>query len=405
MDRIVIFTYLPLKTEFEMRFWNEMSDAFKNKGYQVVHFGNKRLNNINVININMPRNLDTLYEEYKSEIFIYIERKKSILGRNVLADCLEREIDFGQVDASRSRNVGYYVLRYIEQKILEYCNKYYVGAIITWGQLTPVSLLARKIGNVKTIPTFEAERAPLNNFIWIEREGIFGEAKVWKCKIEQNVDLIRLGKDIRKELIRNVYGFRENGNSRGFTNFIPKDKKVFFLPMDNIYEVGWLPERYSISQKRFPFFCEPMDYINKLNLWVKEHNGILIVKPHPSCNYFDVSKEYDFIMTKGDLKELLILADVVICNYTKVAFAALALKKKVVVLAKNIILLSGICNYYPRIEEIKWEEVNCELDRNSSDIIDNFFGWLAKKYFWSCDNICDFVEKICERSFGKSMKE
>lgn len=228
MDRIVIFTYLPLKTEFEMRFWNEMSDAFKNKGYQVVHFGNKRLNNINVININMPRNLDTLYEEYKSEIFIYIERKKSILGRNVLADCLEREIDFGQVDASRSRNVGYYVLRYIEQKILEYCNKYYVGAIITWGQLTPVSLLARKIGNVKTIPTFEAERAPLNNFIWIEREGIFGEAKVWKCKIEQNVDLIRLGKDIRKELIRNVYGFRENGNSRGFTNFIPKDKKVFF---------------------------------------------------------------------------------------------------------------------------------------------------------------------------------
>lgn len=398
MNRMIILTYLPLKTKFEICFWNKMIEACSNKGYQVIHFGNKRISNINVININMPRNLNEFYREYEKDIYSYLVGKESIIGKEGLIDCLEREIAFGQVDVSESSNIGYAVLRYMEQKILEYCNKYYVGAIVTWGQLTPVSLIARKIGKIKNIPTFEAERAPLNNFIWIEEEGIFGEAKIWEYEIKHDADFIKTGKKIRKDLVENVYGFRDKSSTDRFDYNSDFDgKKIFFLPMDNVYEVGWLPENYSVSRKRFPCFCEPMNFINKLNMWVKQHDGILIVRPHPSCDYFDISQEYDFVMTRGDLKKLLTLADVVFCNYTKVAFAALALGKKVVLLSKNIILLSGVCKYYSCVEDIKWENDSVELNKNTMDAVDNFFGWLAKKYFWSCsneyNNICDFVEK------------
>lgn len=391
--KCVLLTWLPMKTKFEKKFWNLFVEECFHKGYEIIHIGNKMIDSPIVNNLFYARELDTLFIMNEETIKTIDDNVNKILEESVLDDLLFREVEFGQISKQIAAEYGIRILRYMESVIINLLNDYEISLIMTWTQLTPFSFIANRIGKKLNIQTFEAERAPLNDFIWIEKKGILNESAIWDMKLENMSSYRDIGKKIRKEILENVYGFR---TPKKTDDSIPEKttKRVFFVPMDNIYEAGWLPKEFSVSQKRFPSHDLPYVFLQKLKGWVGDDS--LIIKPHPSCRVFDECKG-DLEFTNADLKDLLEVSDVVICNYTKVAFVALAMRKKLILFAPNIAYLSGVCKMYSNIFDIEDSYIDEGFVDDYDERVESFFGWLAKEYFWS-DNkeynyIKDFVEK------------
>lgn len=369
----VLLTYLPMKTDFEIRFWSLLVENLIDMGFTVVHLGNKKISNEKVINYYIPRDLNQVYNAFTREHCNYID----LISREDIENIYERERAYGYAQGKE----GYDALLYESNFIADIFKKYKVNRVITWTKITHISYITRKLAEKFNVVFYEAERAPLNNYIWIEKTGIFNESEIWEKYNENTIskEYIDKGIKIADELKKNVYGFRE----RKGEDIIPTvTTPLFLLVMDSVYGSGWMPKNNPISTIRYSEREVPEQYIEKLNKRVKEIGGTLIVKPHPSCKYpFTNVKN----ICNSDLKELLEKADYVICNHTKVSFPALALKKKIIFTTKNIVMAAMDIYYEPHVDKIELKKIHSISGENERKMY-NFFGWLACEYFYTLPN-------------------
>lgn len=382
MIKSIILTYLPMKTQFEIQFWNEFADNLGFKGYKIYHLGDKTFNNKYVKNIYIPRQLDKTFESLEE----YYDYNLALHWKNYIDDSFLRESAYYP---SILLN-GYKKLICIANLIDRLIKNNNVVLVVTWTQTTHVSYLARNIAKYYNIPTYEAERAPFDNFIWIEKEGIFEDSDIKnQYKYNESNLYFEIGANIVEELKNNVNGFRIEKNNRNIKKY-KFEKTLFVLVMDSIYGSCWLPQSFSISKKRYKNFDEPCKYINRFQQKVDLWGGELIVKPHPSCKYlYENEININAKIVNDNLKSILSQADYIICNHTKVAFAALALEKKIICTAKNIVLYSGVGNYFSSIEGIKLLDVK-NIEDSDKQKINHYFGWLACNYFFTVQNDCGY---------------
>lgn len=385
----VLLTYLPMKTEFEIKFWNLLVDNLTARGFTIIHLGNKRINNKNVINYYIPRDLNQVYYMLKNEYY----DNKDIISRDCIDNIYIREREYGYASGIE----GYNALLYEANFVANIFELYNVKRVITWTKLTHISFVTKKVAEKLNIISYEAERAPLNEYIWIEKKGIFNESEIWENYNRNNIneEYIRKGIKLADDLKKNVYGFRE----RKGEDDIPTVRPPFFLlVMDNVYGSGWMPKTNEMSNIRYSERELPEKYIDKLNKRVEEIGGTLIVKLHPSCKYPFINKKN---ICNSDLKELLEKADYVICNHTKVSFPALALKKKIICTTKNIIMAAMDIYYEPKIEELNIKKIR-NIDGENERKMYNYFGWLASEFFFTLPNndgnnsllnLADIIEK------------
>lgn len=385
----IIMTYVPVSKQNEFLFWSTFVNFCKLRNIKVIYIGNENFYADGVKCYLVPRHMDDV-----NLIFDNPDPWLSCLPSNIIDICFKREVSFQKISESNGKLPIYKLSNFLEKIILQYNPLW----IVAWSQLTPVSYLIREIGKKYHIPVFEAERSPLNDSIWIESEGVFDLSKIWDLYPSVSKDLIWVekGKQIAQSLCDNIYGFRKSKFTE--EGKIIKTKHLFFLPMDNIYEAGWMPQTIPISQGRYPSHPSPEVFIDKLNDCVASYKSDLLIKPHPSCSYLK-SFNYNNIVDY-DLKIMLDAADVVLCNYTKVAFPALALGKTVVTFVKNIILCSGVCLYYQKIEDFYNQDLEVKKDAVYWSKVYNFFGWLSSCYFYTKSNVSmerlfTFIEREC----------
>lgn len=373
----IILTYIPVTKPNENIFWRQFARWCAYFGYRIFYIGNNELNAPNVNNIYLPRILEEIYEilpRYNDQ-FCNISTLK-------LIECYNREFMFQKTFSQK----GYRALIRLANYYEELLDNLQPEFIITWTQLTPASYIIREIAKMKNIPTYEAERAPLNNYFWIEPKGIFEQSEIWNKYNENNIQLqyIEKGKRIAEDLVSNVYGFRSPNNIIDDSD-IKYENELYFIPMDNVFEVGWLPKNHSVSVARFPHHPEPIEFLNRLQEKVEEFRGTLLVRPHPSCSYLQNHGYHNTV--QYDLKKILQQADYVLCNYTKVAFPALAMGKTIITFSKNIVACSGVCFYYKTINELSQEIRYIQKSDSYWMKIYNFLGWLAIEHFYTYD--CD----------------
>jgi hypothetical protein len=157
-----------------------------------------------------------------------------------------------------------------------------------------------------------------------------------------------------------------------------------------------------------PLFDNPVDAIKTINQHVRNVNGILVVKTHPSCVHF---QKYNFdksiIFIDDNLDDLFNLSDVVITFNTKLAFVGLAFNKPVVTLAPNPAAASGStyhCINKNNIEKTLNEALSHEDLNQKLKNYPYFIGWLSTKYFFKINNAdhqCPGPEKFVQAIQGK----
>lgn len=372
----VIITYLPLKTEFEIAFWNNFVNILSERGYKVFHLGNRFLHNSNVENIYVPRHLDKVY----MELYKFYEIQQITTLDFEVYESFYRELQYGYA----SFDLGFKGAVCIKNLIHYLFCKYKIELVITWTQTTHISYITRKIAKRYRVPVYEAERAPFNEYIWIEKNGIFNQSDIYKRYDSSIIDkyYIENGREIAKKVINNVNCFRKE-KIKEYNLECKSKEPLFLLLMDSVYGSCWLPKEFPVSKIRYDNMENPCAYINYLNERIESLGGKLVVKPHPSCTYLHKhASEINAKVLDVNLNSILKQADYVICNHTKTSFAALALEKKLLCTRNNIALVSGVGAYFDSINDINTSNIY-EYDDKEREKMYNFFGWLSCEYFYT----------------------
>lgn len=372
---------MPIKN-IERIFWKQFVQYCDSLNYNIVYIGEYEFNDDNVTSIRFPKNLDDLH--------ITSENIPVYLSEEIVQACFIRELTYGKINELN----GYKSILGLACKLEDIVRQYNPELIITWTQLLPVSFLLREIAKETNIKVYEAERAPINNYIWIEPNGIHNLSKIWDIypNVELNENYIEKGKAVANDLLNNVYGFRYHQKQQ--MSPLNGEKPIIFVPLDYVFESGWIPQEHPVCQERYSTMPSPFLYIDYLNDCFKKNGGTLYIKPHPGCRYFDNIDKRKYNLINNDLEYLLRISDYVFCNYTKVAFPALAMGKTVVTFVKNIALCSNACFYQDIKNHLSIENFQIEKNEEHWNNIYNYFGWLSTYFYKISEEDNDSIKRF-----------
>lgn len=371
MNKAIILTGIPVKKSFEKKFWVYFIKVILEKRIKVFLFNDIALN-CGEIFIFTPRDFKklenhTLIENaYSFLIDEYI--KDYMIYKTIVSECCFCEIE---------ENVSYIIENLVE--VFENNN---VLAVIAWSELTPGSFLSRWLIRKLDYRAgfYEAERAPLDNYIWIEKNGIFDKSKLWHKDFPNlNEKYILKGEKEFDNLRNNVYGFRKqlNDEDEQINDF---ENNIFF-PFDNIYEVGWFPNIVKCETMNYCKLYDPKSFIYSIKTRCFELGYELTIRKHPSCKYIkDVNRQ--------NLKKLIEKSKFCMCNYTKVAFPIISLNKPLITFVKNPVLLIGKAIYIESAKQLtsKVIEDAYKAAECSMEIACNRLGWMVYECFYSIES-------------------
>lgn len=373
MGKAVIITCIPIKKSFEKEFWETFVRSLVRKKYTVYLLNDIPLN-CGESFVFLPRNLDSINvpKSFNEKMGVeYFDTDLNIY--------LYREILFMKCKSLKGKISIQYIL-YIIYNILK---KHTIVSIITWGELSPASYLSRWLIK-KTrinIPLYEAERAPFDEYIWIEKDGIFEQSKLWKKSIPPiDNKYVKLGNIELEKLKNNVYGFRKDKNYNDSVNCLKSSNNLAFLPMDNVYETGWMPRNLNQTTMEHMNLGEPFAFIEKLQQACESLDYSLSVRKHPSCKYILNDNRFE-------LKDEILKSKICFCNYTKVAFPIIALNKPLITFVKNPVLLTGKALYLDDLSKLNsfYIEEAEKLSLKSEDAVSNSLGWMLSECFYTND--------------------
>lgn len=192
------------------------------------------------------------------------------------------------------------------------------------------------------------ERSPLDSHI-IEDVGMFSESRRTERLIfDQNIIVNKAVGESSNSLINrlaaNPYGFRAEEAVKNTLPELMSDKKIFFLPLDNIIWTGWGMNFGVQGEIDYPLYKTPSQALARLATEIGELGGQLVVKPHPSCREWPrlAPDLPEVVFCDSDLQELVNIADVVVTFLTKVSYVALAFDKPVVSFGGGLVDNLGI---------------------------------------------------------------
>lgn len=379
-------------TALEHNFW----DKFVNLCFQ---------NNYNVIQVYKRPNLSV--NSYLNCFSIFYNNFNYI-GKNFLKTHNQVIPEFDRID----KNVYNFMTRFhkytepnsVKKNFIAGMNNYLYLLKNIFEKINPVLLIntndilhnvmfARYFANYNKTKNIIVERSPIGS-LWVEESGLFSRSSIWNnykyTNIQNNFFYKNKGKQVCNWLNMNIAGgFRESTIFKSL-NFEIIKKPIFFLPMDNVNQTGWLPQDHFENVNNYPLFPSPYNAIKQIQEVVQRIGGSLVVKAHPSDIF--ITKEHlptHTFFYEGNLDYAIENSDVVICFLSKLAFNSMSLKKPVVTLAKNPIVASD-CTYHltdiNNLRKCLEDALNKKDYNNKHTKFLYFVGWLANNFFISmCD--------------------
>ncbi len=277
----------------------------------------------------------------------------------------------------------------------------------------PQSMLMEQISRLNEIPILFSERSPTISQ-WFEPEGFYAGALALDMDNSawlNDPEFDAVGAPVLAQLESNPAMHRSTAQEQGFQlqdlseagRIANTDKPVFLFPMDAVLNTGWLPTGHPKRALNYPMFETPFDAIRALKTVAERAGAQLWIKPHPGCRVFNAEDSFDGVpVFRGSIDEALAHADLVFCFLTKVAFAALAQKKRTVLLSPSIASLCPAafpCTDLKDIEPTVARAMAHEWSDGDTTAVRRFLGWLDREYFIANDLSNPAAKRMLDQYF------
>lgn len=361
--------------DLENEFWVNFIKAAKKNGFEVVEIAFRNVtpfsDNITLVNparaIDLARKYDNLANHPSPKWF----SEKTL---NHYSDWEHRRWQIAKYHSKVKEGI-LNTAKFIDEIV----KKLNPSMIITTNKIDWPNNFGFRAAMYYGIDYFFIERSPLDSHI-IENIGMFSESKRAERLIFERIGSpdkvsIHEGLSLIKRLTANPYGFRADEAIKNPLPLLDEDKKVFFLPLDNIIWTGWGMELGEQGDIDYPVYKTPLEALSRISKEVVGLGGQLVVKPHPSCKEWSrLSQELpEIIFCNSDLQDLVKKADVVVTFLTKVTYVALAYNKPVVSFGGGLLDNMGITyqvdNDYKLQEQLKFALEHIGLRRKLARFI------------------------------------
>jgi len=270
-----------------------------------------------------------------------------------------------------------------------------------------VPVLVEEIARQRSIPLFHVERSPLITN-WIEKDGFYAEAEAWSTpnSWEHDPSLDDIGAKVMEAVADNPAMHRAGqSDEQAVSSGLPDvgSSPTILIAMDAVLNTGWAIPGHPKRALNYPLFHTPEQAVRAIVSAAAQIGAKVVLKPHPQSFPFDTVTEVEgATVYQGAIEEALEKADIVVCFLTKVAFAAIAQRKKVVTLAPNIAALSGAvfhCETESEIAAAFRKALDHVWSEEDETRVRRFFGWLQRDYFVSNDLSNPGAKKFIDRYF------
>jgi len=246
--------------------------------------------------------------------------------------------------------------------------------------------LARHLVGESRIPFLILERAPIPGYYVAERKSIYGLSGIWDSNL-YNEPVSPTAAE--KELIQ---ALRDNPLATATEAPLAPSGSVtarqILVALEEPYSSGWA---YSgsdgIATADYPLGADYRYLLTRLAEACKNIGANLVVRPHPRCRLLSrLCEDLSIEVGRGSLKEELEVADLVVCQNTKVAFSSAVSGKRVILMAANPL---GKAGCFPVLSPMEFKEelegiLSSSMDSPPPDIgkVESFFVWLVREHYF-----------------------
>ena len=405
-SRIVVIALPTLRTEQEYRFWNMFCDEICQRGYRPVI--------VSVYTGNASRNI---VAEFNNQLFFHFSPGRMALLRS-------RDDMAVNGDPETNHIAGYFAARThfrtnykanlkevksihqavgrISSSVKQIVEAFNPCMIVCNNDTAPESLLFEHFSRKQKIQCLFSERSPTITQ-WFEPRGFYQHAVALESpdtRFLEDPEFDLVGEITLAQLAANPAMHRNtaaelgahattNDNHAAQAQARFGEKRVFLLAMDAVLNTGWVPTGHRLRPANYPLFETPFDAIRTLKAVAEKAGAELWIKPHPSDPVFNSEDTFHGVSVfRGSIGEALSKAEIVFGFLTKVVFAALAQRKRTVLLSPTIARLCPAAHYCDSVDNIErtvqkalahdWTEADTRAVRR-------FLGWLYRDYFVAND--------------------
>lgn len=287
-----------------------------------------------------------------------------------------------------------YGFRKLEKLIFNIINKNKIDCVIVFNDVDHLQFLGRLIAKDKNLAYLNYERSDFLGKFYRENEGFYQSSHLMNLEIdyfdkreEENSKEIFF--ESREKLLNDIYGYRKNQKLKQ-TNIKKNNKKLIFIPMENISYTGWNhANRENI--KDYNDLPDPKNTLKLIDQNIDSSNFEIYIKPHPGCKLVD--EEFiprSFKLYNGKLENMLEKADVVIGFKSKLNLVFYYNEIPVIQLVKspftrfNIFKYSKLENLNKNLEDIYYK---------NSEVQIKFLSYYYEKYCLDSKENLTFFDK------------
>lgn len=418
--RIVGIIFPTLRTNEEWSFWGELLKEISQRGYRPLVVSkfcdsqayNRVINHCEQVFVQLePKKMNLKFGSNDCfQSFTLLPQDLDLAGHFSLNKLLASGVSAAVNENLASLNFGSKIVAQFLSEIINYIQP--IKLLITNDTTCPSMMVAVAAHRIKAGCLF-VERSPTISQ-WFEPEGFYAGASALgldNCAWQNDPKYDQIGALVLAQLESNPAMHRSTAKEQGFQLqdgsdlevFASKGKPAFLFPMDAVLNTGWLPTGHPKRALNYPMFETPFDAIRALKS-VAEHAGAqLWIKPHPGCRVFDSDDSFEGVpIIRGSIDEALARADLVFCFLTKVAFAALAQKKRTVLLSPSIASLcpaAFACETLEDIEPTVARALAHDWSDGDTTSVRRFLGWLDRDYFIANDLSNPAAERMLDQFF------
>lgn len=245
--------------------------------------------------------------------------------------------------------------------------------------------IARHLVEEYRIPYRILERAPLPGYYVAERKSIYGLSEIWNSDLYEDVARPDLQE---KELFQSL---RDNPLATATESSVDpsgSSGRRILVALEEPYSSGWA---YSgsdpVATADYPLGADYRFLLDRLARACENIGARLIARPHPRCQLISrLCSEMNIEVGVGSLREELEVADLVICQNTKVSFSAAVSGKRVILMAANPLGKSGC---FPVLSAYEFENnlenvLGASLEALPPDMgkVESFMVWLIREHYF-----------------------
>jgi hypothetical protein len=272
------------------------------------------------------------------------------------------QLEFEKLTRSLISKNSIYGFRKLQKIINDIIIKNCIDCVIVFNSVDHLQFLGKLISDFYNLNFINYERSDYVGKFYKESHSFHYKSDL--MSLEENSDEFKIEEylnhfeESQNSVLKNLYGYRNNQDLRNINVVKPKNKKIVFIPMDNIAFTGWA-HKNTASIKDYAGLPSPKETLKLIDKSIDYEKYEVYLKPHPGCLIVD--KNFipnNFIFYDGKIENIIYNTDVLIGFKSKL---------NLVFYYANVPIIQLLKSPFTKFEIFKYSSIN-NLQKNLNDI-------------------------------------